>query len=65
MLDWQEFVAKEHQRELLREAQSQRLIRELRAARQDVPSRLRVHFKKRAQQETRRQCDACPDAGGI
>jgi hypothetical protein len=48
MLDWQKFVAKEHQKELLREAQSQRLIRELRAARQDVPSRLRVHFEKRA-----------------
>ena len=65
MLDWQEFVAKEHQKELLREAQSQRLIRELRAARQDVASRLRVHFEKRAQRETRRQCEACPDTGGI
>ena len=65
MLDWQEFVAKEHQKELLREAQKQRLIRELRAARQDVLSRLRVHFEKKAQQETRRQCDACLDAGGI
>ena len=65
MLDWHEFVAKEHQKELLREAQCRHLIRELRAVRREGRSRLWAHFEKRAQRETRRQCDACPDTGGI
>ncbi len=33
MLDWHEFMAKEHQEDLLREARKRRLIRKLRAAR--------------------------------
>jgi hypothetical protein len=33
MLDWHEFMAKEHQEDLLREARERRLIRKLRAAR--------------------------------
>ena len=66
MLNWhEEFVAKEHQKDLLREAQSRRLIRELRAARWGERSRLRDHSQKRSLRATRHQGGPCPGPGGL
>ena len=65
MLDWHEFLAKEHQKDLLREAQSRRLTRELRAARWGEHSRLRGHSQKRSLRATRHQGSPCPGPGGF
>ena len=47
MSDWYEFTAKEHQKDVLREAQRRRLIRELQDARREERSRLRDHSQKK------------------
>ena len=65
MLDWHEFVAKEHQKELLREAERQCLTRELRAARWDERLRPRNPSQKRSLRATRHQGNPCPGPGGI
>ena len=59
MLDWREFVAKEHQRDLIREAQRQRLIGELRAARRRERSRLRDRFQKESLRAARHRGSPC------
>jgi hypothetical protein len=46
MLNWYEFTEKEHQKDLLREAQRRHLIRRLRTARRKERSRFRGHSKK-------------------
>ena len=48
MLNRHELMAKEHQRDLLREVERRRLIRELRTARRKEPSRLRDRSQKKA-----------------
>ncbi len=65
MLDWHEFMAKEHHKELLREAHRQRLIEELRAARGDEPSQLRNHSQKRSLRATRHRGSPCSGPGGF
>ena len=65
MLDWHEFVAKEHQEDVLREAQSRSLTRELRAARKGEHSWLRDLYQKRSLRATRHQDDPCPGPGGL
>ena len=47
MLGWYELTAKEHQKDLLREAQKRRLIRRLQDARREERSRLRDHSRKK------------------
>ena len=65
MLDWYEFVAKEHQRDLLREARRRHLIQRLQAARWGERSRVRNIAQKGFLRETRHQGDPCPGSGGF
>ncbi len=65
MLDWHEFVAKEHQEVLLREAQSRHIARELRAARRRERSWLRDLYQKRSLRAARHQDSPCLGPGGL